>query len=195
MKLTQTLLTAAALSCFAYSASAQTFVFGSNDGGGQAQADLDGLSTGSTISGGLTLTATANSGSFNSTGTGGFGINATGSGDTTTQFDDGSPAGVEFMAISFNSDVIFESIELTDFGLTDEAFLTIGASTITIDTASFTFAPGTTLSFGSSATFGFQAGNGISLASLTVVPEPGTYALLAGICALGYVMTRRRSAV
>jgi hypothetical protein len=28
---------------------------------------------------------------------------------------------------------------------------------------------------------------------ITVIPEPNTYALLAGFCALGFVMVRRRS--
>jgi hypothetical protein len=33
---------------------------------------------------------------------------------------------------------------------------------------------------------------GRSLVTLNVVPEPGTYALLGGFLALGYVMVRRR---
>ena len=42
----------------------------------------------------------------------------------------------------------------------------------------------------------FGAGSSVSLDSvkvvLTTVPEPGTYALLSGLCALGFVMVRRR---
>jgi len=96
------------------------------------------------------------------------------------------------MTFSFDKDVTFESISLSLFGDTDEAFLTIGATTITIDSGSFTFAPGVTLAANTDATFGFQAGNGFQLESLTVVPEPGTFALLAGFFALASVMYRRR---
>jgi hypothetical protein len=48
----------------------------------------------------------------------------------------------------------------------------------------------------SSATFGstFTQLSGVSSASLGVVPEPSTYAALAGLCALSFVMVRRRRA-
>lgn len=65
---------------------AQTFTFGNTNGGGQATLDLDGLASGSTTSGGVTLSAAADSGTFNSTTTAGFGINGAGT-DSTTEFD------------------------------------------------------------------------------------------------------------
>jgi hypothetical protein len=176
------------------SVSAQTFTFGNNTDAGQAQEDLDDLVSGSTISGGLTLTATASSGTFNSTATGGFGINAMSSDDITNLFDYGPTDGADFMTFSFDQNVDFISIELTNFGA-DNAFLTIAGTTTTIGSGSFVFAPGTTLAANTDATFGFQSGNGFELASLAVmsVPEPLTYALLSGCCALAVVMLRRRS--
>jgi hypothetical protein len=175
------------------SLSAQTFTFGNNTSAGQAQANFDDLESGSTTSGGLTLTATASSGTFNSTPAGGFGINAMPSDDITNQFDNQSTDGAEFMTFSFNQNVDFVSIELTEFGA-DEAFLTIAGITTIIGSNSFIFASGTTLAANTDATFGFHSGNGFELASLvvTVVPEPRTYALLSGCCALAAVMLRRR---
>lgn len=181
------------IAAFNLSASAQTFTFGSNTSAGQAQADFDNLASGSTIAGGLTLTATASSGTFNSTPAAGFGINAMPSGDITNQFDNQSTDGAEFMTFSFNQNVDFVSIELTEFG-DDEAFLTIAGITTIIGSNSFIFASGTTLAANTDATFGFHSGNGFELASLivAVVPEPRTYALLSGCCVLAAVVLRRR---
>ena len=97
------------------------------------------------------------------------------------------------MTFSFNQNVDFVSIELTEFGA-DEAFLTIAGITTIIGSSSFIFASGTTLAANTDATFGFQSGNGFELSSLvvTVVPEPRTYALLSGCCALVVAMLRRR---
>jgi len=193
MKSQTPLLTLITIAAFNLSVSAQTFTFGNNTNAGQAQADFDDLESGSTISGGLTLTATASSGTFNSTPAGGFGINAMPPGDITNQFDNQSADGAEFMTFSFNQNVDFVSIELTEFG-DDEAFLTIAGITTIIGSNSFIFASGTTLAANTDATFGFHSGNGFELASLvvTVVPEPRTYALLSGCCAMAAVMLRRR---
>jgi hypothetical protein len=193
MKPQTPLLALITIAAFNLSVSAQTFTFGNNTSAGQAQADFDDLASGSTISGGLTLTAAASSGTFNSTPAGGFGINAMPSGDITNLFDNQSIDGAEFMTFSFNQNVDFVSIELTEFGA-DEAFLTIAGITTIIGSSSFIFASGTTLAANTDATFGFQSGNGFELSSLvvTVVPEPGTYALLSGCCALVVAMLRRR---
>ena len=181
------------IATFNLSASAQTFTFGNNTSAGQAQADFDDLASGSTISGGLTLTASASSGTFNSTAIGGFGINAMPSGDITIQFDNQSTDGAEFMTFSFNQNVDFVSIELTEFG-DDEAFLTIAGITTIIGSNSFIFASGTTLAANTDATFGFHSGNGFELASLVVavVPEPGSAVLLLG--GLAMLAGRRRRA-
>ena len=193
MKPQTPLLTLITIAAFNLSVSAQTFTFGNNTSAGQAQADFDDLASGSTISGGLTLTAAASSGTFNSTTSGGFGINAMPSGDITNLFDNQSTDGAEFMTFSFNQNVDFVSIELTKFGA-DEAFLTIAGITTIIGSNSFIFASGTTLAANTDATFGYHSGNGFELASLvvTVVPEPRTYALLSGCCALAVAMLRRR---
>jgi len=186
------LLALITIAAFNLSVSAQTFTFGNNTSAGQAQADFDDLASGSTISGGLTLTAAASSGTFNSTTSGGFGINAMPSGDITNLFDNQSTDGAEFLTFSFNQNVDFVSIELTEFGA-DEAFLTIAGITTIIGSNSFIFASGTTLAANTDATFGFHSGNGFELASLVVavVPEPRTYALLSGCCALAVAMLRR----
>lgn len=188
------LLTVATV-CFSTSASAQvTFQFGNITGGGQAALDLDGMGSGSTISGGVTLTATASSGAFNSTNAGGFGINAAPSGDSTTLFDDGSIDGAETATFSFDTDVTIDSVGLTSFGATDSAFASLGPNSITIDSGAFTFPAGLFVTAGTPITFGFAAGNGFELESLTVVPavpEPGSLVLL-GLVSLGMVVRRRR---
>lgn len=197
MKLVKRLLVVSLLGGMVASMSGQTtFVFGSNNGGGQAQSDLDGRSSGSTISGGLTLTATANSGTFNATASNGFGINGAGSGDTTTEFDeDNSTSPVkDFMTFRFDQDVRFIFLELSNFGA-DEGYLTLNASTIIIDSGNFTFDPGIRLAANTDAILGFTSGTGFALESLTVIPESGTAALLLGISVLGLVMLGRRKTV
>lgn len=59
----------------------------------------------------------------------------------------------------------------------------------------------TNVLFDGSNVFGWELatggiGNGLTaqFSSLSAVPEPSTYAALAGLCALGYVMVRRRRA-
>ena len=39
---------------------------------------------------------------------------------------------------------------------------------------------------------GSNAGTSVEYDSFSIVPEPGTYALLAGFCMLGFAMLRRR---
>jgi hypothetical protein len=53
---------------------------------------------------------------------------------------------------------------------------------------------GVQTSSGLSANTGFARIDNLSVTSAVVVPEPNTYALLAGTCALGFVMLRRQSA-
>lgn len=197
MKLVKRLLFVSLLGGMVASVNGQTtFVFGSNNGGGQAQFDLDGRSSGSTISGGLTLTATANSGTFNATANNGFGINGAGSGDSTTEFDEDNSTSPfkDSMTFSFDQDVTFIFLELSNFGA-DEGYLTLNASTIIIDSGNFTFDPGVRLAANTDAILGFTSGTGFALESLTVIPESGTAAVLLGIAVLGLVMLGRRKTV
>jgi len=217
MKLTQTLLTAAALSCFAYSASAQTtFVFDDGSSTGAAGLALEafvdgvdaasmGLSTSGTYTqDSFTLSAGTDFGNFNLTGSG-FGPNQTSTSDDSDEFD--ILLGNESMIFSFDVAGTFQSI---DFAALDDA----------PETAVLSFAGGTTFNLtdgitstivvsgndeflginesftaGQLITLSISGGDKFTLENFTVIPEPGTYALLAGICALGYVMTCRRSAV
>ena len=57
------------------------------------------------------------------------------------------------------------------------------------------FTTGTSLAANESFTISFVDGNGFTLEgfNVTVVPEPSTYALLSGVCALAFVMLRRRA--
>ena len=73
-----------------------------------------------------------------------------------------------------------------------------GSTTITL--ADVTGGTGITSAFGTvNVTEGAYVGSfvtqdlGTDLITLTIVPEPGTYALLGGLLALSYVMVRRRS--
>jgi hypothetical protein len=218
MKLTQTLLTAAALSCFAYSASAQSVFF-----------DFDN----DTVTGGTLVLLEAGSGptnsfagdrfdeqasaSFQVTGIGGGigtlagtasalsdDLNVTGSGlqDGSSGYN-GSGEGTSFV---FDKDVTITAMDWGGFTV-DSVTLSSGATNIgtfttgtVIGSTNFTSSNPATMNIAVSAgdafTLTYASGSFfLESMSFTVVPEPGTYALLAGICALGYVMTRRRSAV
>lgn len=208
MKLTKTLLTAAALSCSTYSASAQTtfifqngtittetgLVFDDEEGSIQdtkggftltAEAFLDGVSTGT---------------EFNGAGSG-FGINAVGTGDETQRFD--NDLGDESMVFSFDIGGTFTSIDLryVSTAFNEAVLIFDGGGTYELNNTTalsgdddfnigevFTAGQTITLAISGSAALG----ENFSLESFTVVPEPKTYALLAGITALGFVMVRRR---
>jgi len=220
MKLTQTLLTAAAISCFAYSASAQsvTFDFKNN-----------------TVTGGtLVLTETGTgalddftgdrfdeltSAGFQITGIGG-GI-GTLTGTATTLIDDlnvtgsglqdgsnGYDALGEGTIFAFSKNIIVTGLDFGGFTSigSDSVTISSGATTIgtfedgeTIGSTSFANTNAVTASIAVTAEDAFKIENVsgtyyLESITFTVVPEPGTYALLAGFCALGFVMLRRRSA-
>jgi hypothetical protein len=214
MKLTKTLLTAAALSCFAYSASAQTtFVFDDGSSTGSTGLALEafasgvdaasmGLNTSGTYTqGGFTMSAGTDFGDFNLTNSG-FGPDQAGGIDDSDAFD--TDNGNESMIFSFDIAGTFQSI---DFALLDDlpetAILSFaGGNTFTLtDGVTSTIAVSgndvflginESFSAGQLITLSISGGSDFTLESFTVVPEPGTYALLAGIAALGFVMTRRR---
>ncbi|HBR95214.1 MAG TPA: hypothetical protein DEA90_13720 [Opitutae bacterium] len=202
MKLTQTILTAAAISCFALSASADTtfffhdgdatigtgLLFDNAEGSIQdtqgsftltAEAFLDGVSTGT---------------DFNGAGSG-FGVNATGTGDETQFFDD--DLGTESIIFSFDIEGTFVSLDLAGINIDDEATLSFsGGGTYNLSNATDDFYTiGEAFTSGQEITLSTNAAGAIfSLESFTVVPEPGTFALLSGCAALTFVMLRRRSA-
>lgn len=201
----KTFLTAAALSCFGYSVSAQvTFVFDDGSSTGAAGLALEGESNTTYTQGGIELSASTEFGIFNLTGSG-FGPNDVGSLDDTDRFD-----GIESMVFSFNTAGTFQSIDLAALvGATETATLSFagigGGSTIfhlrddvssSIVSSGDDFFEGIDYDFapGESITLSITVGNGWTLENFTVtaVPEPATYALIAGMLALASVVVRRR---
>lgn len=203
MKIAKPLFLVMALSCFVFSASAQTtFVFDDGNSTGAAGLALEGLSTNAThTEGGIELTASTAFGVFNLTNTG-FGPDQADSGDDTDAFD--TLLGNESMVFSFDVAGTFQSI---DFALLDD----------TPETAILSFAGGNTYNLrdgvtssiavsgndeflginesftaGQLITLSISGGTHFTLESFTVVPEPATYAMLAGMLALGFVMVKRR---
>lgn len=214
MNFIRTLLCTLTFTGLAHSASAQTtFIFDDGTSTGAAglaleafssgvdAADMDLNTSGSYTQNGITLSAGTDFGDFNLTNDG-FGPDQAGSGDNTHEFDTSN--GNESMVFSFNVAGTFQSI---DFALLDD----------TPETAVLSFAGGNTYTLTDGATssitvsgndtflgineeftadqlitLSISGGTSFTLESFTVVPEPGTYALLSGFCALGVVMLRRR---
>lgn len=215
MKLTQTLLTAAAISCFAYSASAQTtFVFDDGSSTGAAGLALEAFTSGvdaasmslntsgTYTKGGITLSAGTDFGDFNLTNNG-FGPDQPGSVDNSDAFD--TDNGNESMVFSFNVAGTFQSI---DFALLNDVpetailsfaggstyLLTDGeTSTIAVSGNDEFLGINEAFTAGQLVTLSISGGSDFTLESFTVVPEPNTFALLAGMFALTSVMLRRRS--
>jgi hypothetical protein len=200
MKLTQTLLTVAAMSCFASFTSAQTtFIF--EDHGTTIGAGLDDSASGSFTVDGIEMTASTSADNFNATSSG-FGINQSATGDDTDGIDFATSSDegiVESFTLVFDQAVTLGNFVVSSFGASDEVTLTDGANTVATITSTGLTSLGS-YSLGSSSTLTVTTtagsyGNGWSFDSITVsaVPEPGTYALLAGFSALSFVMLRRRS--
>jgi len=101
------------------------------------------------------------------------------SGNTNFSINDaGASAGYSFALLYFNGT---SGASVTTVGGEQFGFLTSGDWTIPANDSG-------TFNFGSE--FSTVTGS----ANLTVVPEPSTFAALAGLCALGAVMVRRRRA-
>lgn len=214
MQISRKILLAVAVCCLSYSASGQTtFAFhtGSalsstgialNDSTGSAQNTIDGITlTAEALLDGLNADADfyGTSSSFgidnNNTNISGF--------DDSDRFD--NLGGVETMVFSFNVDGIFQSIDLRFIeGGADEAQLIFdGGPTFELNLSTDT--GGTTDMFNISQSFAAnqlitlrlspdaEVSENFSLESFTVVPEPRTIALVAGISALGFVMLRHRA--
>jgi hypothetical protein len=212
MKTTYALLVTAALTFAAQSLHSQqvTFNFESSSNainGDTTLADahdtaIDGTTTAtsfdlSSIISGLTLTTTPTGGDISYTNSG-LGIDTAGNMDTVG----------DSIIFQFNRPITFDFIDLGDFTGTgvsgdDELLISFSNSnpSITIVEAAFdnassntkSFTTGTSLSANESFTISFVDGNGFTLEgfTVTVVPEPNAYALLAGLCALTSIMLRR----
>ncbi|MDQ8206530.1 hypothetical protein QEH52_03355 [Coraliomargarita sp. SDUM461003] len=201
MKLTQTFFTAAAISCFAFSASGSVTFDPTGNSAYDGLATINESLTDTDNGFNTTITLTAGGGTFNSN-SGDFGID---SGTGTNDFIDGTS---ESITITFSTDILFNFIDLSEVGsdATDGAKLTIGGSSINLFTGVTGF-NGTQDIYTPTSPIALSSGDSIILTgseatseftlegiNITVVPEPGTFALLSGFSALTFVMLRRRSA-
>lgn len=150
---------------------------------------VDGLASGSSTVGNVTVTMTLfPDGVFNQTGSA-FGINAVSGTDDPDEFDTG-----EGFTFSFDHNVTLDSVSVSLFGSGDSGRLSFDGGSI-IGTISAT---GTTVLNSSVITGGtilrFESLSGtFSLDSLTVtaMPEPDAFALFGGASALGLALLRR----
>lgn len=157
-------------------------IFFDLDDGAQGLA-VDGLASGPATVSGLTATITANTGVLNQA-SGNFGVNATGTGDVTDQFDGAIVS--ETITITFNSPVIFESVDISQFGANDLGTLTLNGLTI-VNLASGNVPAGNiVIPAGNTAVIAWTgdnltgSGRGFSFDGFTVslIPEPASLAIL-----------------
>lgn len=126
---------------------------------------LDGSDSFSLSAGAITATLSAvvvgGTGVFNRTSTG-FGINASGSGDDTDGIDGDN--GVESVSITFDFDILLNSISASGFSSSDEGRLVIaGFGPRTIDSSgTFSFITDNIVTAGQSVVLSFSLGNGFS---------------------------------
>ena len=165
---------------------------------------LDGQASGFTFAvGDVVVVATHSGGQFNRTSSG-FGINAVGSGDDTDGIDAGSGV-VEWLALTFDTDVALQILTVTGLGNNDRIALYIGdlpmRGLVPVDFAGGVFDawPGGVLRAGDALRFQHGAGNGFSLEQLTLevleqVPAGATAPLVvAGLGALTLLRVRSPS--
>jgi hypothetical protein len=192
MKLKQTLFTAAAL-LMAFTANAAFTIDLTGNNAHDDQNPLNIAFTDGAISAVATLVPTG--GDFNSN-SGDFGIG-----------DDQIDGTSEIVTITFDKAIEFNFIDFGGVGSTvaDGVSLTVAGISVDLFTgvagfsgSSDLYTPASPISLaigqsiivtGSSATSSFD----IQTVNVSVIPEPNTFALLAGFCALGFVMVRRRS--
>lgn len=128
-----------------------------------------GILTRSGVTATLTPHVNGGSGSLHQLATG-FGVDALGSGDNTHELDD--VRGVESISITFDADVFFAALKLSDFGNDDHALLKIvGSAELNLDNSSgnaFAFSANNLVLAGETVVLKFGAGNGFSFDSFTV---------------------------
>lgn len=104
----------------------------------------------------------------------------------------------ETLTFTFTRDITLTQFDLASMADSEFATVTVGGSAVNYDGSASGDAQDVTLSLdtGESLVFSFAATDGadydIQGISFTVVPEPQTFALLAGFCGLTLVMLRRR---
>ncbi len=183
------LLLGAALSCPLLGQT--TFTFENNESA--AGSYFHQKASGSVTSDGITLTASAfaeGEGEVFWSNAADFGVNASGGEDTPDEFDTG-----EGMLFSFNQDVYLTGISVASFGNgSDSGTVSFdGGSTIASITATGLTSLGNTfVSNGTTLRFEALAGSfTLESISISAVPEPSTYASLAGVAMLGFAAYRR----
>lgn len=213
MEFTKTLLIAAALSCFAFSASAQEVKFTFDDDQGDFGAEeISGVDTQLTLSGtGSTFTSmdSLSTATYTVSGaplTSSFNFTATAS-DSHTFDVSGSGLDIngggidtgETLTFTFTTDILITELDFSSITATETVSVTVAGVTTTYDGTSTNDAPSVNLSLTAGQTLIFGSGGlnpagnyDIQAFTFNVVPEPNTYALLSGFCALGFVMLRRR---
>tara|TARA_B110001450_G_scaffold249740_1_gene267505 strand:- start:510 stop:1151 length:642 start_codon:yes stop_codon:yes gene_type:complete len=211
MKSTLTPLAAAAISCFASLSSAQSidFQFGDDTINGDAtigasfKTALNGETIGTSfdlnsIVSGLTINVTPSQSDISITNSG-IGID---SAATLSTLGDA-------LTFSFNQAITLDFLDVGGFTGTggsgqdslqllfsnqNPTIALVGGQFHNNSSDTITFSSGNALAANESFTIERVDGSfTIQAFTVTAVPEPNTYALLAGFCALGFVMVRRRS--
>jgi hypothetical protein len=213
MKIAQ-ILTFAAVSSAAYVASAQNVTLGfDNNRGDYGAFETTGTDTALTIFGPSASTdfssmSGLSSGTYTISGaplTSAFSFTVTSSPSTLTLDTTGldvASGGIdsgETITFIFSTDIILKEFDFSTIGTSETASVTVAGSTTNYDgsatndaqTVNFSLSAGQALVFsnGGSNPIDYD----LQSISFTVVPEPGTYALLSGLSALAFIMLRRRS--
>ena len=159
---------------------------------------MDDVAAGTATFGGLIMSATAfadgEGEAFNATSSS-FGVNDGPTGDTTAEFDQN-----EGFTFSFSQDVTLDSLTVSSFGGDSSGSLDFdgGANITSIAATGLTSLSDTTVSSGTLLRFTSTGISAFSLSNIVVtsaVPEPSSFAALAGLAMLGFVGSRRRRAV
>lgn len=193
MTMKKTILSSSLFSLIAAASTNAAVVFTGLGQGGVL--DFEAPSGSHTISG-IQVTLTANDGIVNATNSG-LGINGSGSGDDTDGLD--TTNGAEILTISFDVDVVVDSITLSGSGDNDALDASFdGAPPIALGTSGL-HSFGTTLLAGQFLTLTATepnaptANNGISIDQfvVTAVPEPTSTALLS-LAGFSTLLRRKR---